>query len=147
RTDLVVNGSYWLGAAIGAIGSVVLLDPRVIDPELGWRLAFFIGAGLGLVIVFMRMWIPESPRWLLTHGRAPEAQVIIADVENRVQRRGWRLEMADLRRVRLKPCRYTPLIEVVRTLFGEYRKRTLVGLSLMAAQAFFYNAIFFTYAL
>src|SRR6188472_4720613 len=66
-TDLLINGSFWIGAALGAVGSIVLLDPRVIDPEYGWRLAFFIGAALGLVILVMRLWIPESPRWLMTH--------------------------------------------------------------------------------
>ena len=147
RTDLVINGSYWLGAAVGAAGSVVLLDPAVIDPELGWRLAFFIGAGLGVIVVFMRMWIPESPRWLMTHGHADDARTIVAGIEDRVRRRGRPVDLADLPRVRLKTRRHTPLIEVVRTLFGKYRSRTLVGLSLMVAQAFFYNAIFFTYAL
>src|SRR3954463_14366943 len=72
-SDLVINGSFWIGAALGALGSVVLLDPAVLDPEIGWRAAFLIGAALALVIFFMRLWIPESPRWLMTHGRAPEA--------------------------------------------------------------------------
>src|SRR5690606_35183187 len=68
-TDLVINGSFWVGAAIGAVAAIVLLDAAVIDPEIGWRLAFLIGAALGLVVFLMRMWIPESPRWLMTHGR------------------------------------------------------------------------------
>ncbi len=136
RTDLAINGSYWLGAAVGAAGSVVLLDPAVIDPELGWRLAFFIGAGLGLIVVFMRMWIPESPRWLLTHGHAAAAQTVVVGIEDRLRRRGRPLDLADLPRVRLKTRRHTPLIEVVRTLFGKYRSRTLVGLSLMACAGF-----------
>src|SRR5512147_2018757 len=68
--DLVVNGSFWIGAALGALGAIVMLDPAVIDPEYGWRLCFGIGAGLALVIFVMRLWLPESPRWLMTHGRA-----------------------------------------------------------------------------
>jgi MFS family permease len=80
-SDLVINGSFWIGAALGALGSLVLLDPAVIDPEIGWRLAFLIGASLAFVIFYMRLWIPESPRWLMTHGRAPEAERIIADIE------------------------------------------------------------------
>ena len=82
-SDLVINGSFWIGAAMGALGSLVLLDPAVIDPEVGWRLAFLIGASLALVIFFMRLWIPESPRWLMTHGRAAEAQRVIAGIEAR----------------------------------------------------------------
>ena len=82
-SDLVINGSFWIGAAMGALGSLVLLDPAVIDPEHGWRLAFLIGAGLALVIFFMRLWIPESPRWLMTHGRAEEAERVIAGIEAR----------------------------------------------------------------
>jgi len=143
-SDLVINGSFWVGAAMGALGSLVLLDPKTIDPDIGWRLAFLIGASLALVIFFMRMWIPESPRWLMTHGRAEEARRIIEGIEARFDA----LPPAkDLPRVRLRTRRATPLAEVARTLFQRYRQRTLVGLSLMAAQAFFYNAIFFTYAL
>ncbi|HEX5212170.1 MAG TPA: MFS transporter [Pseudolabrys sp.] len=143
-SDLVINGSFWIGAAMGALGSLVLLDSNVIDPDYGWRLAFLIGASLALVIFFMRMWIPESPRWLLTHGRIEEAHRVIEGIEARFDA----LPPAhDLPRVRLRTRRATPLREVAQTLFKRHRQRTLVGLSLMAAQAFFYNAIFFTYAL
>src|SRR5499426_2459579 len=79
-TDLAINGSFWLGAAVGAIGSIVLLDPALLPPDLGWRLAFAIGAALSLVILFMRLWLPESPRWLVTHGRLPEAEAIVTDI-------------------------------------------------------------------
>jgi len=142
-SDLVINGSFWIGAALGALGSLVLLDPAVIDPEHGWRLAFFIGAALASVIFLMRLWIPESPRWLMTHGRAEEARRVAAGIEARFTG----LPPADLPRVRLRARASTPLGEVARALFVEHRQRALVGLSLMASQAFFYNAIFFTYAL
>ena len=82
-TDLIINGSFWIGAAIGALGSLVLLDPQVINPDFGWRLGFLIGAGLACLIFLMRFWIPESPRWLITHGRAEEAEKVIADIESR----------------------------------------------------------------
>jgi MFS family permease len=142
--DLVINGSFWVGAAMGALGSIVLLDPAVIDPEWGWRLAFLIGASLALVIFFMRLWIPESPRWLITHGRGAEAARVIEGIEARFTN----LPPAQgLPRVRLRTRHATPLWEVAQTLFHRHRQRTYVGLALMASQAFFYNAIFFTYAL
>ncbi|MBS0536169.1 MAG: MFS transporter [Proteobacteria bacterium] len=143
-TDLVINGSFWIGAAIGALGSLVLLDPAVIDPDFGWRLAFLIGAALALVIFFMRLWLPESPRWLMTHGHADEAHRVITGIEARF---AGLPAARDLPRVRLRTRQDTPLLEVARTLIGKYRRRAFVGLALMAAQAFFYNAIFFTYAL
>ena len=143
-SDLMINGSFWIGAALGALGSLVLLDPHVIDPELGWRLAFLIGAGLAGVIFLMRFWIPESPRWLITHGHADEAARVIARIESQFAH----LPPArDLPRVRLRARKSTPLRLVAFTLFKQHRRRTVVGLSLMASQAFFYNAIFFTYAL
>ena len=73
-TDLAINGTFWVGAGIGAAGSIVLLDPGLLPPDWGWRACFLIGAVLGLTILFMRMWVPESPRWLITHNRAEEAQ-------------------------------------------------------------------------
>ena len=143
-SDLVINGSFWIGAAMGALGSLVLLDPNVIDPEIGWRLAFLIGATLALIIFFMRLWLPESPRWLMTHGHEGEARRVIEGIEAHFAD----LPPAhDLPRVTLRARRSTPLWEVAQTLFKRHRQRTYVGLSLMAAQAFFYNAIFFTYAL
>jgi MFS family permease len=144
-TDLVINGSFWIGAAIGAAGSIVLLDPSIIDPEIGWRLAFFIGAALGVIIFFMRMWLPESPRWLMTHGRAAEAERIVAGIEAGIP--GYARPTEPLPRVRLRSRSHTPLLEAARALFVTHRNRAGVSLVLMAAQAFFYNAIFFTYAL
>ena len=143
-TDLVVNGSFWIGAALGAGGAIVLLDPARIDPELGWRLAFFIGAVLGLGILVLRLWLPESPRWLVIHGRTHEAGQIIAAIEKTA---GPAHDTRPLRQLAITPRTHTPLTEVFEVLFHRHRARTLVGLVLMASQAFFYNAIFFTYAL
>lgn len=146
RTDLIVNGSFWIGAAIGAISAIVLLDPAIIDPEKGWRLAFLTGAGLGLIVFVMRFWIPESPRWLMIHGQPERAAKIVADIERSVGPDN-QAEDSQLPKMRLTMRTHTPIREVVTTLFRTYRSRSLVGLSLMIAQAFFYNAIFFTYAL
>ena len=145
-TDLVINGTFWIGAALGAAGSIVLLDPAVLGGDMGWRVAFFTGAALSLVIFFMRLWIPESPRWLITHGRADEAEAIVQRLEASFRQQGHVLTAPPFASLRLRSRSHTPLIEVARTLLLQ-RQRTLVALSLMTAQAFFYNAIFFTYAL
>jgi MFS family permease len=146
-TDLIINGSFWLGAAIGAASAIVLLDPNVAPPDIGWRLAYFTGAVLGLVVLVMRMWIPESPRWLMIHGHPGEAREIVAGIERSVVGHAQDMNQSAFDKVRLKMRKFTPLTEVARTLFSVYRQRSLVGLVLMVAQAFFYNAIFFTFAL
>jgi MFS family permease len=142
RTDLAVNGSFWLGAALGAVGAALLLRPGWLPPDMGWRAAFGIGAGLGLVILYLRRFIPESPRWLMTHGRIAEAEAIVADIEAR----SGVAPAPQLPCVRLRQ-RKIGLLDAARVLWRIYPRRALVGLTLMAAQAFFYNAIFFTYAL
>ncbi len=145
-TDLVINGSFWIGAALGAVAAIVLLDPAWIGPDLGWRLAYLTGAGLGLVVLVMRMWIPESPRWLMIHGRPEEAHAIVDEIEKSAGQVRDETKAA-LPKIKLRMRSHTPLREVAHTLFAVYRQRSLVGLVLMAAQAFFYNAIFFTFAL
>ncbi|MGC2774550.1 MAG: MFS transporter [Bradyrhizobium sp.] len=146
-TDLMINGSFWLGAALGAAGAIVLLDPEIAGPDLGWRLAYGIGACLGLVVLIMRMWIPESPRWLMIHGHPEEAHRIVAEIERDVTGHDREERAKSLPKLRLRMRDHTPLAEVAHTLFSVYRQRSLVGLTLMIAQAFFYNAIFFTFAL
>ncbi|HET7886181.1 MAG TPA: MFS transporter [Bradyrhizobium sp.] len=154
-TDLIINGSFWLGAALGATCAIVLLDPNWFAVDFGWRLAYLTGACLGLVVFVMRIWIPESPRWLIIHGRPDQANAIMRDIERsvigRTQDRPPAIGEAPLPhgwpKLRLRMRTHTPLSEVVHTLFGVYRDRSLVGLVLMIAQAFFYNAIFFTFAL
>ena len=143
-TDLVINGSFWIGAAIGAISAIVLLDPARIGPDYGWRLAYLTGAGLGLIVLLMRMWIPESPRWLMIHGHPEQANAIVADIERSAT---GHVQQQDLPKIKIRMRDHTPLREVAHTLLTVYRQRSLVGLALMVAQAFFYNAIFFTFAL
>jgi MFS family permease len=146
-TDLLINGSFWIGAAIGAVSAIVLLDPALLGPDLGWRLAYLTGACLGLVVLVMRMWIPESPRWLIIHGQSDRALAIVTDIERSVTGHVQNPGQYAWPKIRLRMRDHTPLREVAHTLFSLYRQRSLVGLALMIAQAFFYNAIFFTFAL
>jgi len=146
-TDLVINGSFWIGAALGATSAIVLLDPALIGPDLGWRLAYLTGAALGLVVFVMRMWIPESPRWLMIHGRPEQAHAIVDEIERSAKGHVPNEPGRALPKIKLRMRTHTPLREVARTLFTTYRQRSLVGLMLMIAQAFFYNAIFFNFAL
>jgi MFS family permease len=145
-TDLVINGSFWVGAAFAGGASIILLDPRLFDPDLGWRLAFFGGAAIGLVILYLRRFLPESPRWLIVHGRPAEAERIVTSIEAGIVREGHDLAPAT-QQARLRSRTATPLGEVFRTILRAYPERATLGLCLMAAQAFFYNAIFFTYAM
>ena len=146
RTDLAVNGSFWLGAALGAVGSSLLLEPGRLPPDVGWRVAFGLGAALGLGILFLRRLLPESPRWLLLHGRVEEAERIAAAVESGV--RGYVSAQALLPRLRLRVrARAVNFVDLGISLFRHYPRRAILGLILMTAQAFCYNAIFFTYAL
>ena len=146
-TDLIINGSFWLGAAIGAFASIILLDTALLPADIGWRAAFVIGAVLSGVILFMRRWIPESPRWLVTHGRVAEADAIVSGIEDGLRRQGHTIDMGQFIPERLRTRTHTPLREVANAIFKMYRQRALVGLALMVSQAYFYNAIFFTYPL
>ncbi|GLS46065.1 MFS transporter [Methylobacterium brachythecii] len=147
-TDLVINGSFWIGAALGSFLSIAVLKPEWIDPTYGWRIAFFVGGGIGLVILLLRTWIPESPRWLATHGYTAEADRVVTGIEKRFTDEGITLPPVDKsRRMKLKTRSHTPLSEVANAMLVTSRTQTFVGLALMIAQAFFYNALFFTYAL
>jgi MFS family permease len=151
RVDLIINGSYWLGAALGSAATIVLLDPRRLPVWLGWRCAFGIGATLGLVVILFRRWIPESPRWLMIHGRNAEAEEIVDQVERRiVASHGAAVSDGGYNGVpptRIRTRTHTPWREIWNAIVHEHRRRSLLGFVLMLTQAFFYNAIFFTYAL
>jgi len=148
RVNLAINGSFWLGAALGAGLSLLLLDPRVLGPVWGWRACFALGAVLAVAIVLVRRHVPESPRWLATHGRHTEAEQVTAGIETEVGRRHGRLPSFDANAIVAYGGKPVPsLREIMRLLVQRYRTRSAVTLALMVAQAFFYNAIFFTYAL
>ncbi len=148
RVDLAINGSFWLGAALGAGLSLALLDPRVLGPQLGWRVAFALGSAIGIAIVLVRRHVPESPRWLLTHGRAAEAEAVVAAIESQV-RGGARAPVSGGSHVTLTLSigELPSWKEIAQILINRSRRRALLGAALMISQAFFYNAIFFTYAL
>jgi MFS family permease len=148
RTDLAVNGSFWVGAALGAVGAVVLLQPGLLPPDWGWRAAFGIGAVLGLTILVLRQWIPESPRWLMLHGRAGDADTVLAGIERRIGGAvGFDMLPPDAPRLRIVSGERTPVVRMIGAILRDYPRRAVLGLVLMSAQAFFYNAIFFSYAL
>ncbi|MFE5777647.1 MFS transporter [Brachybacterium sp. NPDC056505] len=148
RVDLAVNGTYWAGVALGAASTIFLLDPELVNEHWGWRIGFFIGPVLGLILILMRRAIPESPRWMLTHGRGEEAEQIIAGIEERVHDSGHELgEVDESRAITVKPEERLPFREVAHVFFKVYPGRTVLGVTLMVTQSFLYNAIFFTYAI
>jgi MFS family permease len=143
RTDLAINGSFWLGALAGALGTTVLLAPGRLPEDVGWRLAFGIGAALGACILLLRRALPESPRWLLVHGRHLEADAVVSAIERQFPAAG-----PAPRRLRMRTREHAiGFVDLGVTLFRRYPRRAVLGLVLMTAQAFFYNAIFFTYAM
>ena len=147
RIDLIINGSFWVGAAAGSGASLMFLDPNLLAPDVGWRLGFAVGGVLGLGILLMRRYVPESPRWLVTHGRGERAEATVADIEQRV--------MADTRaplpraegRLTVHPRKTFGFGLIFRAMLGKYRARSALALALMVAQAFLFNAVFFSYGL
>ena len=149
QVNLAINGSYWIGAALGSLATLVLLDPAIFPVDLGWRVGFFAGALLGFLVLLARRHVPESPRWLTIHGQHEKALRIVSDIETRVAQRN-RAELAavpDGEALVIHPRAHVGFGVIVRTLFRDYPRRALLGLVLIASQAYLYNAIFFTYAL
>jgi MFS family permease len=148
RVNLLINGSYWLGAAAGSASTLIILNPHILAPKIGWRVGFGIGALLGLLILFLRKHVPESPRWLMTHGDPAEAEQTMAEIECRVEESlGHVLDAPTSEPITIRPRKSFGFGVVARTMFGKYKTRSFLGLSLIMSQAFLYNAVFFTYAL
>ena len=143
RVDLMINGSYWLGAAGGALLAVPLLDTALFAANIGWRLAFGIGAALGIGILLVRRHVPESPRWLFIHGRGEEADEIVGQIEQEVEEEtGQQLEDPG-ESITIRPRKRIRFGEIARTAFSTYPRRTALGLALFVGQAFLYNAVTF----
>ena len=146
RVNLAVNASYWAGAGLGAVASLLVTNHQLVPPNLGWRLGFAIGGLLGLPVIWLRRFVPESPRWLVTHGREREAHAATARIEHAVRGLGHTLPEPK-GTLSIQPRLSFGLGIVLRAMFVTHRKRSLLVMILMLSQAFLFNAIFFTYGL
>ncbi|MET9292729.1 MFS transporter [Streptomyces sp. NPDC003077] len=143
RIDLVINGSFWLGAVGGSLLAIGALNTDIFPINVGWRLTFALGVVLGLVILLVRRHVPESPRWLFIHGRSQEAESLVSSIEERVEsERGEKLPATD-EKITIQPRASITFREIARTVFSHYRRRAFLGLALFIGQAFLYNAITF----
>ncbi|HSU71157.1 MAG TPA: MFS transporter [Micrococcaceae bacterium] len=148
RVDIAVNGTYWAGAAIGAVANLFLLANTDFANSWGWRIGFFIGPFLGLIIIYLRKHIPESPRWLMTHGHEQQAEETVAKIEDDVVADGYKLtEVSPDQALEVVAIKNVSFRQVAHVFIRKYPRRTFLGLSMMITQSFLYNAIFFTYAL
>ncbi|HEY2529705.1 MAG TPA: MFS transporter [Xanthobacteraceae bacterium] len=147
RTDIVVNGSFWLGAALGSGASLLFLNPAILPANVGWRLGFAVGGILGFGILLLRRYVPESPRWLITHGYSQQAEATIEDIEKRVtEATHARLDRPE-GNLEIRPRKNFGFGLIAQSMLGKYRARSAVALALMVAQAFLFNAVFFSYGL
>ncbi|MFL5304901.1 MAG: MFS transporter [Polyangia bacterium] len=146
HVDLAINASFWIGAALGSVASLLLLNTGWIPPRYAWRFAFGIGAAIGAAVLFLRRHVPESPRWLMVHGDPADAEKIVADVEMAVVHR-HPSPPPPAEKLRIRCRKRVPWREIWRAMVFEHRRRSLLGFTLMVTQAFFYNAVMFTYGL
>jgi MFS family permease len=145
--DLVVNATFWLGATIGSLAALFLMGGHAVAVHWGWRLAFTVGGTLGLAVLLLRLAVPESPRWLMLRGKEQEAERIVADIEAQVRSSHGSLPAISGGKLKIRPRDHTPWRDIFRNMLGENRRRSILGLTLMVGQAFFFNAIFFTFGL
>ena len=145
RVDLIVNGSFWIGAAAGSGASLIFLDPHLFGQNVGWRLGFAVGGALGLVILVLRSLVPESPRWLVTHGRGDEAEKVMAGIEAHVAASSGIAPGPVEGGIEIHPRKVFGFGLILKSLWRDHRGRGLLVLVLMAAQAFLYNAVYFTF--
>jgi MFS family permease len=143
RTDLAINGSYWVGAAIGALAALLLLDESIFAADVGWRLAFGAGAVIGLAILIVRRSVPESPRWLFIHGHEEEAEKIVNEIEHEVTEETGQELPSPKAKIKIRQRDRIPFREIARTTMRQYPRRALLGLALFIGQAFLYNAVVF----
>ena len=147
-TDLAINGTWWVGTAVGAVLTTVLLNPNLLPVDVGWRLAFGMGAILGMAIVFVRRYVPESPRWLMMHGRFDEADQVVSMIEHEIMREDRIQSLPEPQgSMLIRPQGTVSYGKIARAMLKDYPTRSLLGFALMVGQAFLYNAIFFTYGL
>ncbi|WP_413458282.1 MFS transporter [Herbaspirillum huttiense] len=152
RVNLIINASFWIGAALGAGLSLVILDPQVMGAALGWRACFLLGAVLAVAVLLVRRHVPESPRWLLMHDRHAEAEAVVRAIEVEVERQHGLLPAVDAApgasgQSSTAGSGMLPWREIAHVLLHRYRQRSVMVALMMVAQAFVYNAIFFTYSL
>ncbi len=143
RVDLIINGSFWLGAAIGSVAAVLFLNKSLFATDVGWRLAFGIGVVLGVAILFVRRNVPESPRWLFIHGREEEAERIVGEIEQAIEQETGQTLPEPGEAITVRQRRTIPFRRIAQTAFRDYPRRTVLGLALFVGQAFLYNAVVF----
>lgn len=147
RVDLIINGTYWIGAALGSLSTIVLLNPAIFPVNIGWRVGFGAGAAIGLLILLLREFVPESPRWLMIHGFEEKAEAIVSEIERKIEAETGKKLPPAVGTIKVNPRGTITFSEIANTMMKRYPKRSLLGFALMVSQAFMYNAIFFTYAL
>ncbi|MGP5726233.1 MFS transporter [Arthrobacter rhombi] len=146
RVDIIVNGTFWLGAIGGSLLSIIALDTDIFAANIGWRLTFGLGLVLGLLILLVRRSVPESPRWLFIHGREDEAEKVVAGIEERIKKETGQELSEPEGTIRIRQRHSIGFGEIAKTMFVSYPKRATLGFSLFIGQAFLYNSITFGYA-